>query len=119
RSRRAASAPPTAPAPMTAIRIRPFSRTACRPVAGRLADDVGRSSVRPTRNASARNASARVTGPTGILLLDKPQGPTSHDLVARARRALGTRKVGHAGTLDPMATGLMILGVGSATRLLT
>lgn len=56
---------------------------------------------------------------TGILLLDKPQGPTSHDLVGRARRALGTRKVGHAGTLDPMATGLMILGVESSTRLLT
>lgn len=56
---------------------------------------------------------------TGILLLDKPQGPTSHDLVARTRRALGTRKVGHAGTLDPLATGLMILGVGSSTRLLT
>jgi tRNA pseudouridine55 synthase len=55
----------------------------------------------------------------GILLLDKPQGPTSHDLVARTRRALDTRKVGHAGTLDPMATGLMILGVGSSTRLLT
>lgn len=56
---------------------------------------------------------------TGVLLLDKPQGPTSHDLVARTRRALGTRKVGHAGTLDPMATGLMILGVESSTRLLT
>lgn len=56
---------------------------------------------------------------SGILLLDKPQGPTSHDLVARARRSLGTRKVGHAGTLDPMATGLMILGVESSTRLLT
>ncbi len=58
-------------------------------------------------------------GPTGIVLVDKPNGPTSHDVVARARRALGTRKVGHAGTLDPMATGLLILGVGSATRLLT
>lgn len=56
---------------------------------------------------------------SGILLLDKPQGPTSHDLVGRTRRALGTRKVGHAGTLDPMATGLMILGVESSTRLLT
>lgn len=56
---------------------------------------------------------------SGILLLDKPQGPTSHDLVARARRVLGTRKVGHAGTLDPMASGLMILGVESSTRLLT
>lgn len=58
-------------------------------------------------------------GPHGILLLDKPSGPTSHDLVARTRRALGTRKVGHAGTLDPMATGLLVLGVGDATRLLT
>jgi tRNA pseudouridine55 synthase len=58
-------------------------------------------------------------GGGGILLLDKPQGPTSHDLVSRTRRALGTRKVGHAGTLDPMATGLMILGVESSTRLLT
>jgi tRNA pseudouridine55 synthase len=58
-------------------------------------------------------------GGGGILLLDKPQGPTSHDLVSRTRRVLGTRKVGHAGTLDPMATGLMILGVDSSTRLLT
>lgn len=56
---------------------------------------------------------------TGILLVDKPQGITSHDVVARARRALNSRKIGHAGTLDPMATGLLILGVGSATRLLT
>jgi tRNA pseudouridine55 synthase len=56
---------------------------------------------------------------SGILLVDKPGGITSHDVVSRARRALGTRKVGHAGTLDPMATGLLILGVDSATRLLT
>ena len=56
---------------------------------------------------------------TGILLVDKPGGITSHDVVSRARRALGTRKVGHAGTLDPMATGLLILGVDSSTRLLT
>jgi len=55
----------------------------------------------------------------GVLLVDKPQGITSHDVVARARRALGTRKIGHAGTLDPMATGLLILGVEGATRLLT
>ncbi len=55
----------------------------------------------------------------GILLVDKPGGMTSHDVVARARRALGTRKIGHAGTLDPMATGLLVLGVESATRLLT
>lgn len=55
----------------------------------------------------------------GILLVDKPAGITSHDVVARARRALGTRRIGHAGTLDPMATGLLILGVDAATRLLT
>lgn len=55
---------------------------------------------------------------SGILLLDKPAGITSHDLVARTRKVLGTRKVGHAGTLDPMATGLMLLGFNAATRLL-
>ncbi|MFF2273184.1 tRNA pseudouridine(55) synthase TruB [Agromyces sp. NPDC058136] len=55
---------------------------------------------------------------SGILLVDKPQGITSHDVVARMRRLAGTRKIGHAGTLDPMATGLLVLGVGSATRLL-
>lgn len=55
----------------------------------------------------------------GVLLVDKPGGMTSHDVVARARKALGTRKIGHAGTLDPMATGLLILGVEGATRLLT
>ncbi|WP_106816168.1 tRNA pseudouridine(55) synthase TruB [Microbacterium timonense] len=55
----------------------------------------------------------------GLLLVDKPGGITSHDVVARARRALGTRKIGHAGTLDPMATGLLVLGVEGATRLLT
>ena len=54
-----------------------------------------------------------------IVLVDKAEGWTSHDVVARARRALGTRKVGHAGTLDPMATGLLVLGAGPATRLLT
>jgi len=57
-------------------------------------------------------------GPTGLVVVDKPGGLTSHDVVARARRALGTRKVGHAGTLDPMATGVLVLGVGRATRLL-
>src|SRR4051794_33104090 len=54
----------------------------------------------------------------GLLLVDKPGGLTSHDVVARARRVLSVRKVGHAGTLDPMATGLLVLGVGAATRLL-
>jgi tRNA pseudouridine(55) synthase len=56
--------------------------------------------------------------PPGLLLVDKPGGMTSHDVVARARRVLSVRRVGHAGTLDPMATGLLVLGVGTATRLL-
>jgi tRNA pseudouridine55 synthase len=56
--------------------------------------------------------------PEGLLLVDKPPGMTSHDVVDAERRELGTRKIGHAGTLDPMATGLLILGVGRATRLL-
>ena len=55
--------------------------------------------------------------PDGILLLDKPAGPTSHDMVAAVRRALKTRRVGHAGTLDPFATGLLVVLVGRATRL--
>ncbi|MGJ6981179.1 tRNA pseudouridine(55) synthase TruB [Aestuariimicrobium soli] len=55
---------------------------------------------------------------SGIVLVDKPQGWTSHQAVGRMRRLLGTRKVGHAGTLDPMATGLLIIGVNRATRLL-
>jgi len=53
----------------------------------------------------------------GALLVDKPCGPTSHDVVAFARRALGTRRIGHTGTLDPLATGLLVLLVGHATRL--
>ncbi len=55
----------------------------------------------------------------GLVLVDKPQGWTSHDVVARIRRVANTRRVGHAGTLDPMATGLLVLGVESATKLLT
>lgn len=54
----------------------------------------------------------------GLLLIDKPVGVTSHDVVDAVRRTLGVRKVGHAGTLDPLATGLLILGMGRATRLL-
>src|SRR5918994_1806108 len=57
-------------------------------------------------------------GVEGLMLVDKPSGVTSHDVVDAVRRALRTRKVGHAGTLDPMATGLLVLGVGRATRLL-
>ncbi len=54
----------------------------------------------------------------GLVVVDKPAGLTSHDVVARARRILRTRRIGHAGTLDPMATGVLVLGVGRATRLL-
>ncbi len=54
----------------------------------------------------------------GFLLIDKPSGLTSHDVVARVRRAIGIRKVGHAGTLDPLATGLLVCGVGPATKLM-
>ena len=54
----------------------------------------------------------------GLLVVDKPAGLTSHDVVARVRRLAGTRRVGHAGTLDPMATGVLVVGVGRATRLL-
>jgi tRNA pseudouridine55 synthase len=54
----------------------------------------------------------------GFLVVDKEPGMTSHDVVAIARRALGTRKVGHAGTLDPMATGILVLGFNNGTRLL-
>jgi tRNA pseudouridine55 synthase len=57
--------------------------------------------------------------PSGVAVVDKPAGWTSHDVVAKARGLLGTRKVGHSGTLDPDATGVLVLGVGRATRLLT
>jgi tRNA pseudouridine55 synthase len=55
---------------------------------------------------------------SGLVIVDKPAGMTSHDVVSRVRRLAGTRKVGHAGTLDPMATGVLVLGVDRATRLL-
>ena len=56
---------------------------------------------------------------SGLVLIDKPSGWTSHDVVARLRKLAGTRRVGHAGTLDPMATGLLLIGINSATKLLT
>jgi tRNA pseudouridine55 synthase len=68
--------------------------------------------------ASLDRDSGREPGPDGFLLIDKPAGMTSHDAVDRIRRALGTRKVGHGGTLDPLATGLLVVGIGRATRLL-
>ncbi|MFD2796172.1 tRNA pseudouridine(55) synthase TruB [Promicromonospora vindobonensis] len=71
--------------------------------------------ISPTPQAPAR----RPTAADGFVVVDKPQGWTSHDVVGRMRRLAGTRKVGHAGTLDPMATGVLVLGIGKATRLLT
>jgi tRNA pseudouridine55 synthase len=62
---------------------------------------------------------ARACPEDGLVVVDKPSGWTSHDVVARVRRLAGTRKVGHAGTLDPMATGVLVVGVNRATRLLT
>ncbi|MDP9883516.1 tRNA pseudouridine55 synthase [Sinomonas atrocyanea] len=56
---------------------------------------------------------------SGLVIVDKPRGWTSHDVVGRVRRLAGTRKVGHAGTLDPMATGVLVVGINKATRLLS
>lgn len=56
---------------------------------------------------------------SGLLVIDKPSGPTSHDVVDRIRKVYDTRRVGHAGTLDPTATGILLVGLGRATRLLT
>jgi tRNA pseudouridine55 synthase len=61
---------------------------------------------------------AKASPPEGIVIVDKPAGWTSHDVVSRMRRLAGTRRVGHAGTLDPMATGVLVVGIGRATRLL-
>ena len=58
-----------------------------------------------------------MTAAHGVLVIDEPQGKTSHDIVAEARRLFGTRAVGHAGTLDPMATGVLLLLLGEATKL--
>ena len=82
---------------------------------------------RPVQGApGGRRRRRRPTRPTrpmtptadGLVVVDKPSGLTSHDVVARVRRLAGTRKVGHAGTLDPMATGVLVVGVNRATRLL-
>ncbi|HNS95784.1 MAG TPA: tRNA pseudouridine(55) synthase TruB [Polyangiaceae bacterium] len=69
--------------------------------------------MKPSSNSSSSSSSK----PSGLLLIDKPSGPTSHDVVARVRRALQTRSVGHAGTLDPMASGVLVVMVGSCTKL--
>ncbi len=68
--------------------------------------------------SSSPRLSRLTTGPDGLLLVDKPAGVSSHDVVAAARRSMGERRIGHTGTLDPFATGLLVLLVGRATRLL-
>src|SRR4249919_1760105 len=65
--------------------------------------------------SSSRRSVARLMD--GLLVIDKPAGPTSHDVVARMRRVLGERRIGHTGTLDPIASGVLPLVVGRATRL--
>lgn len=64
------------------------------------------------------SAQAKSTPAAGLVIVDKPAGMTSHDVVGRCRRLFGTRKVGHAGTLDPMATGVLVIGVERATKIL-
>ncbi|MBJ7284108.1 MAG: tRNA pseudouridine(55) synthase TruB [Akkermansiaceae bacterium] len=64
-----------------------------------------------------RNNPMDLDGPSGVLLIDKAEDMTSHDVVAIARRALNTKKIGHCGTLDPMATGLLMLVIGRATKI--
>lgn len=72
-----------------------------------------------TRKETTERAPRRPTAADGVVVVDKPAGWTSHDVVAKLRWLAGTRKVGHAGTLDPMATGVLVIGIGRATRLLT
>lgn len=67
----------------------------------------------------SRRRGNRPGDPVGICIIDKPAGITSHDVVSRVRKQLDTPRVGHAGTLDPMATGVLVVGVGAATKLLT
>ncbi|WP_182349440.1 tRNA pseudouridine(55) synthase TruB [Tomitella gaofuii] len=67
---------------------------------------------------SKRGKSQAGLADAGLVIVDKPEGATSHDVVARCRKAFGTRRVGHAGTLDPMATGVLVIGIERATKLL-
>ncbi|WP_462185768.1 MULTISPECIES: tRNA pseudouridine(55) synthase TruB [unclassified Frankia] len=82
----------------------------------------GGSTRGPARPGGAASRRGSGTGPgpqvDGLVVVDKPAGWTSHDVVVRARRILGQRRIGHAGTLDPMATGVLVLGAGRGTRLL-
>src|SRR5690606_11626742 len=73
---------------------------------------------RRDRARGGRRGVSSSAAPSGLVVVDKPAGITSHTVVSRVRRLAGTRKVGHAGTLDPMATGVLLLGTNRATRLL-
>src|SRR4051794_31590974 len=75
-------------------------------------------SPRPDRR-TGRSGWVEPVNVDGLIVVDKPAGMTSHDVVARIRRLARTRRVGHGGTLDPMATGVLVIGVNRATRLLT
>src|SRR4029077_5428091 len=83
------------------------------------ADRAARPLVGPARAGADRHRamSGSPTGP-GIVVVDKPAGMTSHDVVGRCRRIFSTRRVGHAGTLDPMATGVLVIGIDRATKIL-
>ncbi|WP_374999592.1 tRNA pseudouridine(55) synthase TruB [Aeromicrobium sp. CTD01-1L150] len=95
--------------PAEPVAGRPGPGTPAEPVAGRPGPGT------PAEPVAGRPGPGT---PAGLVVVDKPAGCTSHDVVARMRRLARTRKVGHAGTLDPMATGVLVLGVGRATRLL-
>lgn len=73
----------------------------------------------PEPATQAPRPARRQPAPDGLVIIDKPQGFTSHDVVGKMRGIAATRKVGHAGTLDPMATGVLVVGIGKATKLLT
>lgn len=95
-------------------------------IRGRVAATACRTAPAAPVRRRRRPAAAHILGGvnsgqvhSGLIIVDKPQGWTSHDVVGRLRRLAGTRKVGHAGTLDPMATGVLVIGINRATRLLT
>src|SRR4051812_5307877 len=94
------------------------------PARHRRRDAGERTPPRPARGRRDRGGgpgwpSGRLGGVDGLIVVDKPGGMTSHDVVSRVRRLAKTRRVGHGGTLDPMATGVLVVGVERATRLLT
>lgn len=121
---------PQGPAPHEHVRPRTAERDDARDDARDHVPDAVRDAVRGDARDDARDGAAsrggrsggararRAAAPSGLVIVDKPSGLTSHDVVSRLRRLAGTRRVGHAGTLDPMATGVLVIGVERATRLL-